>query len=952
MKSPMKPGSQWRRIAWLASLLTVLALIGLLFVRWRKRKPLERTSRRRLPVEIEGPPPGISGLSEREAAARRPDFDLEAEMRAEQRLFRNRAIRQSLFTIFNIDLFGIALILFLLGSPAGALGTLLLLALNLVVTVFQEMYTKKKLDLIMKELRPQATVIREGRLRSIDPVYIVQGDCLVVTTGDEFLVNGELIGDEGIRVEEAESPVRDRQVAKAKGDQVVAGSYCLQGRGVYRALEDGHSRYRSAPGSDLQLLLGKRTPLQQFMEMVFRALFALVLVFGLLLVADALIHGAKLVSPEYRDAFSIVFGIAPTSLFFILIVTYVMGTLRISEHGALVYKTQSIETLANVTTLCVSKESLVAGFKVELEPIEPPVGYEGLSENLIRRILGVMVHSASGHSKMEQMLAQALPGEARAPKQSAPFIFKHGWYGAAFDEADLRGTYMLGLPEVLDDHLVKPKEDILKNVEEGLSQARRGLGRWLRGLRGREERAADVLEDVSDHRSAEEQGETAPEVTERPDQPTPWRGRMLDRLQRLLTPMEDLDLLDEQPQEPQEGIQLRFAYLDAPAGLYDSSGRPRIPDGLIPLVDLHIAEAVREEAGTTIQALVENGLKVKILSAGPPEQAAVTAQLLGLLDSESPMVDGAALANIGELDLAQAVQGHTIFGDLSPNQKAAVVRSLRAQGDRVMVVGSRVGDVPAMRQADLRVALKSSDQAALRLTDIVLLEDSLEALPYVLSTGQRMVNGVLDTFKLYLSHVIAQLLLILSMVFLRLESFPYHPTQAGVISAFTIAIPNAFLSAWAAAGRVTGGIIRRGLARFIIPAALTGALLAWLVYILFLSRTQDVKYAQLAVTFALLMAGWLRVLFVQPPTSFWVGGAPLRGDRRVIGLVIASVLIFAAILAVPLFRDLLRINFLDSVADYGLVSLAVAIWMLLLRAIWRSKILEPLIDRIAPEGNQ
>ena len=124
------------------------------------------------------------------------------------------------------------------------------------------------------------------------------------------------------------------------------------------------------------------------------------------------------------------------------------------------------------------------------------------------------------------------------------------------------------------------------------------------------------------------------------------------------------------------------------------------------------------------------------------------------------------------------------------------------------------------------------------------------------------------------------------------------------------------------------------------------------MYILFLSRTQDVKYAQLAVTFALLMAGWLRVLFVQPPTSFWVGGAPLRGDRRVIGLVIASVLIFAAILAVPLFRDLLRINFLDSVADYGLVSLAVAIWMLLLRAIWRSKILEPLIDRIAPEGNQ
>jgi hypothetical protein len=167
-----------------------------------------------------------------------------------------------------------------------------------------------------------------------------------------------------------------------------------------------------------------------------------------------------------------------------------------------------------------------------------------------------------------------------------------------------------------------------------------------------------------------------------------------------------------------------------------------------------------------------------------------------------------------------------------------------------------------------------------------------------------------------------------------------------VISAFTIAVPNIFLSVWASTGRITGAIIRRRLARFIAPAALTGAALAWVVYALFMYRTQDRDYAQLAVTCALLFAGWLRVLFVSPPAPFWVGGAPLRGDRRVIGLVTGSVLLFLGIMAVPLFRDLLRFAWWLSLADYLLVTLAVVIWAFILRTIWRTRLMDSILDAI------
>jgi len=945
-------GSTRLKKIWLVSSLASLILLGVwLYCRWRKRNQVSALPKRVESIDFGTATHGVTGLSDKEAMARQPDFDLEAEIKAEQRRFRAKAIRQSLFTTFNVDLFGMAIIQVLLGSPDGAFGTMLIVFINLVVNVFQQMYTKVRLDRILKDLRPQATVIREGRLHSIDPALIVVGDYLVVNTGDQILVDGELAGSGEITIEPTNASHVDRRKRLTSGDRVIAGSYCVEGRSVYIASQDGIEHYRAAAGRELQLLMGKkRTPLQSFMEMVFRVLFGLVFAFGLLLVIDALIQNAELVSAEYRDAFSIIFGIAPTSLFFILIITYVMGTFRISEHGALVYNSQSIEEIADIATLCISKESVVSGLEVKLERLEPPDGYEGLSENLIQRILGTIVHSVPLSNRIGFMLADALPGEERALVEYAPFLFTHGWYGITFDEPDLRGTFVIGLPEVLDNYLVEEKIDLLESVEETLNETGRGLKLWL-GRFQRREKTVPLDENLSIVEGAADMS-TELKASEDGDNKKNWRESLRARLERLLTPMEEMEMLVAEPAEPPEGVQLTMAYLPTPVDLFDISDAPTLPNGLIPLSRVHIREALRPEVGPTIAALVQEGMKVKLFSADAPERAASTMQKLGLTTADLPMIAGGELAEPGsQVFRAQAAE-NVIFGELSPGQKAAIVETLREQGERVIMVGSQVSDVPAMRQADLRVSLKSSAQAALQLTDIVLLEDSLAALPYVVSTGQRLVNGVLATFKLYLSQVISQLLLIIAMVIFKLQEFPYHPTQAGVISAFTIAVPNALLSVWASAGRVTEAEFRRQLARFIIPTAITTSLLAWGVYQLFLDRNSDTVYARLAVTYALLMAGWLRVLFVQPPSPFWVGAVPLRGDRRVIGLVIGSIMLTFTVIAIPLFQELLRVNWLNSFADYGLVILAVGIWALTLRTIWRVGSIEPALGKIAPRDSK
>jgi len=156
------------------------------------------------------------------------------------------------------------------------------------------------------------------------------------------------------------------------GDTVYAGSYCVDGRAVYRADEAGSEKYLKPPGRELQLLYATMTPLERMMETVLRLLFGLAIIFVIFLLREAFISETELISSEFRNAISLIFGIAPTSLFFILILQYATGSRRLSRYGALVYKSTTIEKLSNVSVLCLSKSSLVAGMQVSLESAPPP----------------------------------------------------------------------------------------------------------------------------------------------------------------------------------------------------------------------------------------------------------------------------------------------------------------------------------------------------------------------------------------------------------------------------------------------------------------------------------------------------------------------------------------------------------------------------------------------------
>ena len=421
-------------------------------------------------------------------------------------------------------------------------------------------------------------------------------------------------------------------------------------------------------------------------------------------------------------------------------------------------------------------------------------------------------------------------------------------------------------------------------------------------------------------------------------------ARVKDLLPGESTDKQETDL-ETQKTRSQE---LLFGYSPSLTPLYDESGLPQLPESLSPLCRLKYDEQVRPESIKTLQVFMQNGVDIKIFT---PEDTQQTVDLLaeaGLRNPEGePMqaISGQDMAALSAERLSMAAEQHTIFGDLNPMQGRQLVSAMRRNGRHVAVLGDTVTDVPILRQANLPIAMHTSSLAVVSLAEMILLEDSSSVLQRVLDKGQRIVSGLLSILKLYLTQVLYLTLLLLGVRVLA-YGFPYRSIQGSVIAALTLTLPSLALAIWAEPGVFHSLNLRKKLTRFTIPAALTMAVAAMIVYIYFLTIYEDVAYAQIAVTYTLVATGLLLVLFINPPESGLFSRSGLVSDPRLIGVVILGGLGFTLAIAIPFLRELLDLDWLQSARDYLVVAFIVGWWAFTLQFIWRVRPLSPFLKQI------
>jgi cation-transporting ATPase E len=393
---------------------------------------------------------------------------------------------------------------------------------------------------------------------------------------------------------------------------------------------------------------------------------------------------------------------------------------------------------------------------------------------------------------------------------------------------------------------------------------------------------------------------------------------------------------------------LLLAHAPHTSSLHKSKDHPRLPDGLRHLGLVILSDELRHEASATLARFAKAGVQLKIISGDNPQTVAALARQAGM-DKDMCLVSGLDLEGLSPAELGKKAQEGDVFGRITPQQKEELVRSLRAQGNYVAMIGDGVNDVLSLKQANLGIAMQSGSQAARGVADIILLNDSFAALPTAVNEGQRIINGMQDILKLFLTRVFVTALLVLSIEIVG--GFPFSPRHSSLLALVTVGIPTLALAAWARPGPPHKNIVR-WLLRFTVPASLTISLFGLIVYIGALAwrtggsagslaESPALLAAQTALTIFTILCGLVLIPFVEPPTRFFTGGDRLSGDWRPTYMAIGLAILFAVLLAVPFFSSLFDMAVLEWWEYLALIGITL-LWAVVCRWTWRSR----LIDRL------
>ncbi|MGB2909960.1 MAG: hypothetical protein WBB55_05210, partial [Anaerolineales bacterium] len=346
-------------------ILTVITSVGLILLlrRWRQRTQkkvqADQLFKPTLPTEIKG-------LTEQEAAARRQE-GTNNQISLHPSRTRRDMWRDNTFSIFNLSLVGIAFVQLLLGRPLDALISLGVMILNISVNIAQELIARRRMKDILESRRVKSTVIRDGRVRSIDPGEIVPGDANVLGPGDQIFVDGKIVADGTIVVDESFLKGGKTREVKHSGDWVFAGGLCISGHAVCEVGQVGADRLIISLLKEIPQTKEGLTPLEKIINRILKVLLLVVGIFTLILLTIYFHWDLGIPEDAFMSAVSVIFSIAPAGLFFMIFLTYTAGTADIARIGALVPRARSVESLAQVNEMCIAKAGATS---VEMEPVK------------------------------------------------------------------------------------------------------------------------------------------------------------------------------------------------------------------------------------------------------------------------------------------------------------------------------------------------------------------------------------------------------------------------------------------------------------------------------------------------------------------------------------------------------------------------------------------------------
>ena len=345
-----------------------------------------------------------------------------------------------------------------------------------------------------------------------------------------------------------------------------------------------------------------------------------------------------------------------------------------------------------------------------------------------------------------------------------------------------------------------------------------------------------------------------------------------------------------------------------------------LPGGLSPVALVMFAEKVRPDAAETLAYFHEQGVQLRVISGDNPRTVAAVAARVGLPGADGGF-DARELPD-DQNEMAEALEQHSVFGRVTPQQKRAIVGALQSKGHVVAMTGDGVNDALALKDADIGVAMGSGAAATRAVAQLVLLDGKFATLPGVVAEGRRVIANIERSANLFVTKTVYAVLLAIAVVIAGWP-YPYLPRHLTIVSTFTIGIPGFFLALAPNSRRYIPGFIVRVL-RFTIPAGTVAAAAALVTYGI-ARYGHDLPTREVRTTSALVLiavALWVLVLQARP-FNWW--------KTLLVASMVGAVIV---ILVVPPLRDFYAVQ-LPPADVLGEAAIVAGIAIVLLEVGWR-----------------
>lgn len=633
------------------------------------------------------------------------------------------------------------------GIPYETLTIVAIVIFNSVLGYLQERHAEEAVEALKAMAAPTARVLRDGEPCQIPAREVVPGDILLIEEGDTLPADARVIESIVLRVAEAaltgeSSPAsKNPEVIAAEagiGDQenmVFSGTSVTTGRGSAVVVATGENSEIGRIAGSLQTALEAPTPLQKELDHVGYFL-------GRLVITLAVIMGATLLWLNWGEhslghfvailMFSVALAVAavPAGLVVINTITLSMGMARMAKRNVIVRRLSSVETLGSTTVICSDKTGTLTRNEMTVRRVVVPdgsvdisgTGYTpegGLSHD------GVPLEKGPLHAAVERLLYSAeLANNARLVKSGERWTIQ----GDPTEGALIVAARKAGISrDRLDERFIRISEMPFTSERKMMSTAHRdAINEGLVGITAKG--APDILLGCCTY---EQVGDEPRPLTEQ--RRNEWANAIDGLAADALRPL---------------GVAYRLLPHEAvKQGLTEQHEDEMVFLGVVGMID-----PPRPEAAVAVEAARTAGVRTIMITGDHQVTAAAIAAELGIIEKGARAISGTELQKMNDAQLRDAVRNCSVYARVAPEHKLHIVSALQDGGYVAAMTGDGVNDAPALKKADIGIAMGiTGTDVSKGAADMVLTDDNFASIVAAVEEGRTIFANIQKCLRFLLS---------------------------------------------------------------------------------------------------------------------------------------------------------------------------------------------------------